>query len=159
MKSVNKFIRHYNKNQFWIFTALLDYALAVFLLQSNSFFDHPPIRWVILSYLDDPLSCAIIFAIATYTFTVALWDISWFRAGPIVAGLNTALWLLFGVAFLQHDQQIQNWGFYASICFITAVSILSYGATGGEHRNRQSDTREIKKKLDEIRKAGNKGGD
>lgn len=154
MKSLKKFIRHYNKNQFWIFTALLDYALAVFLLQSNVFFDHPPIKWVVLSYLDDPLSCAIIFAIATYTLTVALWDLSWFKAGPIIAGLNVALWLLFGMAFLQHDQQAQSWGFYASVCFIVATSVLSYGATGGSQRILE----DLKRQLNKLKKEKTGGG-
>ncbi|MCH4170657.1 MAG: hypothetical protein LKF36_05450 [Lactobacillus sp.] len=154
MKSLKKLIRHYLKNQFWIFIALLDYALAIFLLQSNAFFDHPPIKWVILSYLDDPLACAIIFGIATYTFTVAVWDLSWFRAGPIIAGLNVALWLLFAMAFLQHDQQAQSWGFYASVCFIVAASVLSYGATGGSQRIPE----DLKNQLDRLKKEKNGGG-
>lgn len=153
MKSLNKFVRHFVKNQFWVFTAAFDYALAVFLIRTDAFFEHPPLRWIILSYLDDPLVCAIIFGVATYTLTVALWDLSWFRAGPIVAGLNVAMWILFGMAFWQHSIQVGGDSLYPAFCFITAVRVLIYAATGN-HKSGQV----ISEQLKELKKAGNKGG-
>lgn len=103
-------LRHLAKNRFWLATGLEIFALAFyFVLESNYFFEYPPLHSV-LFYLDDPLAILLLGIAATLVVAFAIWDFQWFYSFPIVIGVSFAVFSLYFGGFLLLDIDHGNIG-------------------------------------------------
>ena len=68
----SKLYGHYKKNQFWFWSAVETYAIAiVFIIQVNFFDLKPPAR-TMLGVLDDPVSIFLIAVIGTFAMIYSI---------------------------------------------------------------------------------------
>ena len=101
-----KLYQHYKKNQFWFWSAVETYAIAiVFIIQVNFFDLKPPAR-TMLGVLDDPVSIFLIAVIGTFAMIYSIWDFHWFYARPIMIGCLVFVWMSFFLGFLVHDMEM-----------------------------------------------------
>lgn len=130
--STNRLYKHYKKNQFWFWTAIELYGLAVFFLLKDNFFnEHPPIH-SLLRYFDDPGPVFILGVIATFALVYSIWDIHWFYARPIMIMTTMfALCFFFG-AFLVHDFDENTLSYELFLIGPLIARITSYAITGDD---------------------------
>ncbi|MDB1102807.1 hypothetical protein [Lentilactobacillus parabuchneri] len=129
----NKFLYHYKKNQFWLWTAIETYFIAiVFIIQAN-FFDLKPPGHSVVTKLDDPSAIFGIAVVGTFALVYAVWDIHWFYARPLMIGLLIFVWMTFFLGFVIHDLER---GMLISPGAILAggviCRIISYAFTGDD---------------------------
>jgi hypothetical protein len=129
----NKFLYHYKKNQFWLWTAVETYAIAVVFIIQTNFFDLKPPGRTLVGKLDDPISIFAIAVVGTFAFIYSIWDIHWFYARPIMIGLLVGTWMPFFLGFLIHDIEIGM--FISPGAVLTGgviCRIVSYAFTGDD---------------------------
>ncbi|WP_283680322.1 hypothetical protein [Lentilactobacillus sp. Marseille-Q4993] len=100
---MRKFYLTFKKNQFWFWTAIETYAVAMVFIVRTNFFDLEPPARTVLGLLDDPLSVFLISVVGTFALSYSIWDFHWFFARPVMIGLLTLVWMATFLGFLIHD--------------------------------------------------------
>lgn len=124
-------IRNINKNRFWLWQSVTTYGLGIILIINNNVFGAAPPRHTPIEQFDDPAFVFVIGIVGTLALVYTLWDIKHLYYKAIMAGLLTAVWLLFFIVLTLYDiERGRVLGFENFFALVVLSSLLHEIITG-----------------------------
>jgi uncharacterized membrane protein YhaH (DUF805 family) len=124
-------IKNINKNRFWLWQAVTTYGLGIIFIINNNVFGAAPPRHTPIEQFDDPAFVFVIGIVGTLALVYTLWDIKHLYYKAIMAGLLTAVWLLFFIVLTLYDiERGRVLGFENFFALVVLGSLLHEIITG-----------------------------
>jgi hypothetical protein len=137
MSNLAHYKRHLIRNRKWLWKSLETFGLGVFVINSGNYFDYPHHTMPFMVFLSNPLMIGALFAVATFTLVVVMWNLHYLWARQIMGGSQFMVWLWFAWGFLQRDIDMQMIGslntWTAFICVCILGQILSDAIWDGDN--------------------------
>jgi len=124
-------MKNINKNRFWLWQSVTTYGLGIIFIINNNVFGAAPPRHTPIEQFDDPVFVFAIGIVGTLALVYTLWDIKHLYYKAIMAGLLTAVWLLFFIVLTLYDiERGRVLGFENFFALVVLGSLLHEIITG-----------------------------